>query len=268
MIRARAVLVFVRATLGVLVALSFTPPAWGYEHGRSEYGARLRLASLPARVRLATPVPGFFDGGRGALLRAMATWSSVHCDAREVSFVEANSGEEALIEVRPVSSGWRHGPVIAAHTDVESDKWTGEIRRVVIELDATRRWSDAEVVPADALDLETVLLHEIGHAAGLAHSGHTSAVMRAGLKPGHAARRALDPDDVAGICAAYAAPAKVRQDEPSVRTDPRISFPSAPRALGLAAALGALGAGIAGWRRRRRARAISRSDPGSAPADA
>ncbi|TKD01339.1 matrixin family metalloprotease [Polyangium fumosum] len=266
--RARAVFVFVRASLGVLVGLFFTPPAGAYETGRSEYGARLHFPSLPARVRLATPVPGVSDGGRGALRRATATWSGVFCGSLGGSVVEANVGEDASIEVRVVISGWRHGAAIAAHTDVESDKWTGEIRRVEIELDATRRWSDTERVPADALDLETVLLHELGHAAGLAHSGQTTAVMRAGIKPGHAARRALDPDDVAGICAVYAAPASIRKDEPSVRTDPGGSFVSAPRAFFFSAAIGAVGAGIFGWRRRRNARALKRSDPGSTPADA
>ncbi|MDC3955986.1 matrixin family metalloprotease [Polyangium jinanense] len=260
MMWARAVLVFVRVSLAMFVALSFTPEAWGYEHGRSEYGARLHLTSLPARVRLATPVPGLSDGGRGAMLRAMATWSRVVCGASGFSFVEANAGEDAPIEVRAVLSGWRHGPAIGAHTDVESDKFTGNIQRVVIELDATRRWSDAENVPADALDLETVLLHELGHAAGLAHSGQTSAVMRAGLKPGHAPRRALDPDDVAGICASYAAPSWVKKDERLV--------PTIPRALALFAAIGALGAGIAAWKRGRKARVLSRSDPESARADA
>ncbi|HVK64774.1 MAG TPA: matrixin family metalloprotease [Polyangium sp.] len=213
-------------------------------------------------------MPSFSDGGRGALLRAMGTWSGVHCRALGGSFVEANAGEDASIEVRAVISGWRHGAAIAAHTDVENDKWTGEIRRVMIEVDATRRWSDADRVPADALDLETVLLHELGHAAGLAHSGQTSAVMRAGLTPGHAARRALDPDDVAGMCATYAAPAGVRQNEPLVQTNAGGSFVSAPRAFVLSAAISAIGAGIVAWKRRRNARALRRSDPGSAPADA
>ena len=259
---------FLRALLVGALALGFAPGAWAYEMGRSEHGARLHLTSLPARVRLDTPVPGFSDGGLGALRRAMATWSGVKCGSIGFSFVEANSGEEATIEVRAVISGWRHGPVIGAHTDVESEPWTGAIKRVVIEIDATRRWSDRANVPADALDLETVLLHELGHAAGLAHSGQTTAVMRAGLKPGHAPRRALDADDVAGICGVYNTPAMVRRDERPTGKNPGGPLASASRALGAAAVLGALGAGIVGWRRRRRARTIRRSDPGSNPAGA
>lgn len=252
MSRARAVSKFVGALLLVALALSFARAARAYEEGRSEYGARLHLTSLPARVRLNTPVPGLPDGGRGALLRAMATWSAVTCGSMAVSFVKANHGEEAPIEIRAVASKWRHGEAIAAHTDVESDAWTGEIRRVVIELDARRPWSDAARVPADALDLETVLLHELGHAAGLAHSRRTSAVMRAGLKPGHAPRRALDEDDAAGLCALYTAPVLVRKDKHPVRTDPVFPLPL-PRALGVAAALGTFGVGIVCLRRRRRA---------------
>ncbi len=249
---ARAGSRFFLALLVVVFAQAVAPGARAYEEGRSEYGARLHLTLLPARVRLATPVPGFSDGGRGALSRAMKTWSGTFCAG--FGFVETNEGEEASIEVRAVAEGWRHGKAIAAHTDVESDPWSGEIRRVVIELDATRRWSDAPRVPADGLDLETVLLHELGHAAGLAHSGQTSAVMRAGLKPGHVARRALDPDDVAGICATYAAKKWVRKDERAAGTN------VFPRTFGVVAALvtfgaiGAIGAGLVQWRARRRRR--------------
>jgi hypothetical protein len=145
------------------------------------------------------PVPDFFDGGQGALSRAMATWNGNSCSSP--IFSGANSQTEALVEIRPIRNNWRFGPTIAAHTDIKSDPFKGEIRQVIIEIDASRRWSEDAVVPADALDLETVLLHELGHAVGLDHSRHQQAIMRAGIKPGHAPRRALHEDDIAGICA-------------------------------------------------------------------
>ncbi len=189
-----------RTLLVVLAAQAVAPAiSMAYEEGRTEYGARLRLASLPARVWFSMPVPGFFDGGQGALSRAMATWNGKSCSSPIFSGAKAQT--EALVEIRPIRNNWRFGPSIAAHTDIKSDPFKGDIRHVIIEIDASRRWSEDAVVPADALDLETVLLHELGHAVGLDHSRHYQAIMRAGIKPGHAPRRALHEDDIAGICA-------------------------------------------------------------------
>jgi hypothetical protein len=173
------------------------PNVLAYEEGRTEYGARLRLTSLPARVRLDTPVPDLFDGGRPPLLRAIATWNAGACSSPLLVMTEED--DDVLIEVRPILDGWKYGPAIAAHTSVESDPFQGDIRHVIIEIDATRKWSDAAAVPSGAIDLESVLLHELGHAVGLEHSRNQDAIMRAGIKPGQA-RRILHDDDGAGVC--------------------------------------------------------------------
>jgi Matrixin len=62
------------------------------------------------------------------------------------------------------------------------------------------KWSTGVSTPAGRYDLESVLLHENGHVAGLGHSADTSAVMYAyygGL------RRELHQDDVDGISFLY-----------------------------------------------------------------
>jgi hypothetical protein len=187
--------------LAMMAALLGAKAAVAFEEERSELGARVRWsADSTVSVRLASPVPGLPDGGAGALRRALATWSSVDCTS--FRFV-ATEDAAAPVEVRVVTAGWPHGPTIAAHTDVDSEPYTGVVRHVLIELDGMRAWTERDPVPADGLDLESVLLHELGHAAGLAHSRYNASVMKAGTRPGSAPRRALHEDDRAGICALY-----------------------------------------------------------------
>ena len=62
------------------------------------------------------------------------------------------------------------------------------------------KWSTSDPAPAGRFDLESVLLHENGHVAGLGHSSDVSAVMYAyygGL------RRQLHQDDIDGISFLY-----------------------------------------------------------------
>jgi len=67
-------------------------------------------------------------------------------------------------------------------------------------INARFNWSTSDPAPAGRYDLESVLLHENGHVAGLGHSADTSAVMYAyysGL------RRVLSQDDIDGITFLY-----------------------------------------------------------------
>jgi len=189
---------FFVALLVVAAQVVVLPNVLAFEESRTEYGARLRLTSLPVRVRLDTPVPGFSDGGRAALLRAIATWNARACSSPLLVLTEEE--DDVLIEVTTILEHWEFGAVIAAHSAVESDPFRGDIRHVVIKIDGRRQWSQENVVPANAIDLESVFLHELGHALGLDHSRNQDAAMRAGIKPGQT-RRTLHDDDVRGICA-------------------------------------------------------------------
>ncbi|UQA63006.1 matrixin family metalloprotease [Polyangium aurulentum] len=240
----------------LVCVLSPAGAARAFEQERSEYGARERLSEGPVRVRLAAPVPGSPDGGKEALRRAMTAWGAPACTS--LRFVEASDFEPADVEVRFVKEGWPYGRAIAAHTDVQSDAQTGAIGRVVIEISGAWTWGEGEALPAGALDLESVLLHELGHAAGFSHSRDPDAMMRAGIKPG-VVRRALAEDDVEGVCAIYPAsgPAALRA---------RSVVKRAPFAAG--AVLGVGGAVLAGLvvaRRRRKTSAVRRPDPESSP---
>ena len=70
------------------------------------------------------------------------------------------------------------------------------------------------------IDLPSVVQHEAGHSLGLAHTPVTTATMYAHLNSGETSKRILDPDDVAGICAAYP-PGKL---DPTCDPEPRHGF--------------------------------------------
>lgn len=73
-----------------------------------------------------------------------------------------------------------------------------------IHMDAGTDWSVAAITPPDRFDFRSVLLHELGHALGLDHSG-AGTVMQPLIDTGEMLRTLTD-DDVAGLRALYAVP--------------------------------------------------------------
>jgi hypothetical protein len=249
------------AFAALFAAMSAAAPARAYEQERSMYGARVRARTMPVRLRIGAPIPDVPEGGAAAVRRAAAAWQSPACTG--LRFGEASGGEELVVEVHHIASGWSHGDTLAAYTDVKSDGRTGAVLAATIELNGAYRFTESDVVAEGALDLESVLLHEIGHAIGLAHSPQRQAIMRAGVKPGAPPRRELDADDVAGVCAIYpaasgSAPA-APEGEGKEPGGPLDKWSAVWIACGVAI-IGASGA-LLFWKARRRSRQRARTLP-------
>ena len=231
------------AALAFVAVLSSARVSSAFERALSTDGAYLRWDQVGS-IRLALD-PGGPEGLElvGAARRAAETWS--RC-LPEGPRIEAGSAL-APVSLRWVERDWPFGASLVAHTEVHSDGPTGRIHQVEISLDASRTWSTAPLPALEALDLESVLLHELGHALGLGHSRREDAVMRAGLRPGQPPRRGLTEDDCEGARTLFLRAEKASPPSRAPTSSPPMT------------ALGSLGAGllllgIAGLVRHGRAR--------------
>ncbi len=71
-----------------------------------------------------------------------------------------------------------------------------------IQFDGTTDWTDTPSTPAWAYDLRSTMLHELGHALGLDHTGSAGAVMLPSIGAGEQ-QRTIASDDRDGVLALY-----------------------------------------------------------------
>jgi len=140
-----------------------------------------------------------------ALLNAHATWTDVPTSSFAFGYGGTTNRCPSLVNECPGPQTYDN------RNDVAWVKLSGCCTLAVTWFNTSRdeadmgintrfKWSTGVPTPTGRYDLESVLLHENGHVAGLGHSADTSAVMYAyygGL------RRELHQDDIDGISFLY-----------------------------------------------------------------
>ncbi|GLJ44467.1 hypothetical protein SUGI_0933040 [Cryptomeria japonica] len=138
---------------------------------------------------------------RSAMAAAFYTWAAVV----PLSFKEVDSFEDAMIKIEFLEGehgdGWAFDGVLG----ILSHAFAPEDGR--FHLDRAEIWTVSlqRTSSSDAVDLQTVALHEIGHLLGLDHSNVPHSIMFPSLPP-RVVRRFLSEDDTMGAAALYGNP--------------------------------------------------------------
>ena len=160
----------------------------------------------------AAGVPGGLDD-LGALQRSHQTWSDVSTSSFEYMYTGTTTRCPSLHDGCPGPQffdgfndiGWDD----IVYSGVLGMIWystsVDEFDMVIDNADYTW-YTGALPVPFGQFDLDSVIVHELGHGLGLSHSNSSAAVMYPSISAG-AARRVLNQDDIDGVSFLYPGPA-------------------------------------------------------------
>jgi hypothetical protein len=214
-----------RTLAAAVIALALAVPAAGYLKLGTRIGNRtesLEWRDFPIRYFITNAsVPGVTAPQfQAAVTRAFGTWHAVENTQTESTFVGFVQAQPFVDDGSNVI-GYLNRPgqdrTLAA-TTFTVDETTGRILESDIFFNTIFPWSTVEAGGADAYDVESIALHEIGHMLGLSHSalGETELIgggrrviaAEAVMFPiaftrGSIADRSLKADDIAGISDIY-----------------------------------------------------------------
>jgi hypothetical protein len=165
---------------------------------------------------------------RAAVGRAFATWTATGSSAVLSEFaglINLEPGSDdglSVIGFVPLDED-----TVLGQTSFVVDEVTGEIVESDIELNSLFAWSVAPGGEAGRHDLESIVLHEVGHLLGLGHSalgetelldgdrrrliGKSAVMFPIAFPPGNIADRVLATDDIAGVADIYPPPGRNRE---------------------------------------------------------
>ena len=150
-----------------------------------------------------------------AILGAFATWSEHACPGGGVASIVFSPTEDVQCKLPQANKDGANVNVVffrddawpyrgidgtLATTTVTYDGdgtiWDADIAVNAAFNDVTLSDTDAEY------DVPSIVVHEVGHFMGIAHSSNDRALMAPTYSPG-LIRRELDPDDIEALCAVY-----------------------------------------------------------------
>ena len=222
----------------VLLGVSSSTPASAYlklgtrvDNGTT---AALHWEEFPIRYFVTNAAGGGVSAQQmsDALRRAFASWDAVETaeiSTEFVGFTNARPNDEDGMTVIGFEERRDQDRTLGA-TSFVYDTVTGEILESEIFLNSAFSWSVAAGGDADRFDVESVLLHEVGHLLGLGHSALGESELRSGgrrvlaaetvmfpvaFSAGTIVGRTLKADDIAGISDTYPTP-QFRRERGSV----------------------------------------------------
>jgi hypothetical protein len=164
---------------------------------------------------------------RGAIARATATWQNVPSATVRFEFQGSTSAAPGGADGRTTLGFLDRSDLdrVLGSTSFLIDTSTGEIVEADVFFNTRFTWSVAPQGETGRIDLESVVLHELGHVLGLGHSaiGETERTGTGGrrvlasgavmfpiaMTAGAVSDRVLQPDDIAGISDLYPAAGQV-----------------------------------------------------------
>ena len=172
-------------------------------------GKELRWTSLPMKFNIEQGTLNGMSAAQcqQAIRAAYQTWANVSCSyftASDLGLVgggSANTGDHKNSNSFP--SFWKASfPSNAlGFTRTIYDPASGKILDADVFYNPNNVWSNTGA--ANAVDLQAVATHEIGHEMGFNHSPHTTATMYYAVGKGNTGPRSLHSDDIAAVCYSY-----------------------------------------------------------------
>ena len=181
------------AAVYALLSLVFVPQAYGYTLTGQHIGADLWYR----------PYVEFTAESREGMRQAMSTWNKYlpvgqrACFDNTSHYLTSYPQNDGLCRIYKTHLGdfnyvaqntWWYNPATGATSSSD------------IDINANYSWANGAA--PGRYDVQTIVLHEIGHSVGLDHSGNSNAVMYAYAYT-NTTKRSLHSDDINGVQSIY-----------------------------------------------------------------
>jgi hypothetical protein len=195
------------AVVGALLGLATSASA--YNVMTTPGGLELRWTALPMKFTIHQAAANGVSASatQSAIRASYTTWSSVSCSyftSKDLGVVNLPQGDENdNINTHSFLSSWpsSYDNNALGITWTHYDASSGKIFDADAHYNPKYTWSTTGSL--SAIDVQSVVTHEIGHQLGLDHSNDQNATMFYATGNGDTSQRSLAADDLAGLCHLY-----------------------------------------------------------------